>query len=266
VTQLPPTDQAFDLSILSLTKLNSLRDLNYLQRTIPDLVIFCTAQRFIKTWAKQRGIYASRFGYLGGFHITLLLSRIYKLLVRNTDTVTVADIICTFFNHYASFDWSSEMVVDPDLYKTQMRYRRSAREAMVILSLHAPRVNVARTASLLSARTVIEELKRVDGLLSEAGVTWRMIIGDTASREAMTDLTSGAQEFLKSYKSYIKINVQFWGTSLAKGSSLLGWLESKCVVLLVGKSIPPSPYRPPFNLQGRYQPKAPGYPCENLAS
>jgi len=140
------------------------------------------------------------------------------------------------------------MVVDPDLYKTQMRYRRSRREAMVILSVHAPRVNVARTASLPSARTVIEELKRVDGLLSEASVTWRMIIGDTAAKEAMTDLTSGEQEFLKSYKSYIKINAQFWGASLAKGSSLLGWLESKCVVLLIGKSVSPSLYSPAFNL------------------
>jgi hypothetical protein len=238
VTQLPPTDQIFDLSILSLTKLNSFRDLDYLQRKIPDLGKFCTAQRFIKAWAKQRGIYASRFGYLGGFHITLLLSRICKLLVRSANAVTVADIICTFFSHYASFDWTSDMVVEPDFYKTQTRYRRSAREAMVILSLHAPRVNVARTASLPSTTTVVEELKRANGLLSEAGVTWPMIIGGTAAKGAIRDLTSGAQEFLESYNSYIKINTQFWGVSLAKGNSLLGWLESKCVVLFVGKSAP----------------------------
>jgi hypothetical protein len=164
----------------------------------------------------------------------------------------MADIIYTFFNHYASFDWSSEMVVDPYFYKTQTRYRRSAREAMVILSLHAPRVNVARTASLPSLRTVIEELKRADGLLSETGITWPFIIGGTTDKGKIADLTSGAQEFLNSYNSYIKINVQFWGASLAKGSSLLGWLESKCIVLVIGKSVSCSPYPPASNPQGRY--------------
>src|SRR2546430_4211630 len=53
------------------------------------------------------------------------------------------------------------------------------------------------------------------------------------------DPASGAHGFLKSYNSYIKINVQYWGLSLAKGSSVVGWLESRCLALLVGKFFSP---------------------------
>lgn len=234
VPNLLPTDPIFSLPILALTKLNAFRDQDYLQRTMPDLASFRIAHRFAKVWAKQRGIYASRFGYLGGFHITLMLSRICKLLIRQTEgNVTAADIIFNFFNHYAHFDWSIEMVIDPDFHKTQTVYQRSAREPMVILSLHAPRVNVSRTASLPSLQTIVDELKRADNLLSDPGVTWQQVIGGAEN--------GGAREFLKTYNSYIKINVQFWGSSSEKESSLLGWLESKCPLFLVGKfPLPPS--------------------------
>ncbi len=46
-------------------------------------------------------------------------------------------------------------------------------------------------------------------------------------------MASGAADFLRAYKSYVKIDVQFWGLSLAKGAAFVGWLESRCVAVLV---------------------------------
>ena len=226
--------------MLTLTKLKSFRDSDYLKRTIPDLAAFRTAHRLIRAWAEQRGIYSSKFGYLGGFHITLLLSRICKLLFRDAGAITAADLICTFFNHYASFDWKTKMAFDPFFYKQQQpRYHRSAREPMVILGLHAPSVNAAQAVSSPTLRTLVGELKRAAELLSEDGVTWPKLMGSTEEQEATADLPGGAHDFLNSYNSYIRINVQYWGLSLAKGSTLVGWLESRCVLLLVGR-FPPS--------------------------
>jgi hypothetical protein len=159
-----------------------------------------------------------------------MLSRVYKLLFRDSGPVTAADIICTFFNHYANFSWETEMVFDPFFYKQLPLYRRSPREPMVILSLHTPIINVARTASTPSVRTISEELKRTDSLLSEPDVTWPTSVAGMEEEGA-----SVVHGFLKSYNSYIRINVQYWGLSLAKGSSVLGWLESRCLSLLVGR-------------------------------
>lgn len=234
VIQLPPTDPSFDLPIQSLTKLKSFRDLDYLQRTIPDLAAFRTAHRFIRAWAKQRGIYAAKFGYLGGIHITLLLSCICKLLFRDAGAITAADIICMFFHHYATFDFKNQMVFDPFFEKQRPKYHRSAREPMVILGLHAPSTNVSHTASVPSVETIVQELKRADDLISEARITWPDLLSSRDMESEMIDPPTAASEFLTAYNSYIKIDVQYWGLSLAKGSTLVGWLESRCVQLLVG--------------------------------
>lgn len=98
---------------------------------------------------------------------------------------------------------------------------------MVVLTLHPPRVNVCRAASLPALWAIREELQRAVRILAEPAVSWESLIDGLEG--------GGAGEFLMEYKSYVKIDVHYWGTSVASGSSLVGWLESKCVALLVGK-------------------------------
>jgi poly(A) polymerase Pap1 len=193
---------------------------------------FRLAHRFLHVWARERGVYAGKFGLLNGFAITLMLFRILKpCLPHGSDDneVTALNLIATFFSYYSAFDWAADMIHDPAFAIEKKKYRRSAREVMVVLSLHAPRVNVLRTASLPALRVISEELHRADRLLEEADGSWESLIG-----------ADGAGEFLRAYRSYVKIDVSYWGSSLTKGSSLVGWLESKCVVLLVGKPPPHS--------------------------
>lgn len=186
---------------------------------------FRLAHRLLHVWARERGVYAGKFGFLNGFAIALMLFRILKPY-HDADAVTTApDLIATFFSYYSAFDWAADMVHDPAFAIEKKKYRRGAREVMVVLSLHAPRVNVVRAASLPALRTISEEIHRTDRLLEEPDVNWESLMG-----------LDGAGEFLGAYRSYVKIDVSYWGSSLAKGSSLVGWLESKCVVLLVGKS------------------------------
>ncbi|KAE8143771.1 hypothetical protein BDV38DRAFT_3094 [Aspergillus pseudotamarii] len=224
--ELPAGDSTFDLPMQSLLKLNSLRDMHYLQRTIPDLASFRLAYRFIKLWAQRRGIYSSKLGYLGGIHITLLLGRICTLSFRQAGSISTADIVTTFFKHYALFNWEKNVVYDPSFYKSAPRYFRPQREPLVILSQHQPKVNVARAASIPSTRTLVQEFQRADQLLSRQGVTWEQLAGSVEN-------STGADEFFKSYRSYAKVNVQYWGGAATKGRMLVGWLEWRCVSLLV---------------------------------
>ncbi|KAL3493496.1 hypothetical protein BJX62DRAFT_82097 [Aspergillus germanicus] len=228
---LPATDPTFDIPMHSLLKLNPLRDMHYLQRTIPDLASFRLAYRFIKAWAVRRGIYSSKLGYLGGIHITLLLSRVAKLAFYSTGrTVSAPELIVTFFRTYAELDWAREMVFDPGFYSAPPRYFRSAREPAVILTLHTPKVNVARSATVPSARILEAEFKRMDALLSD---TDKVKNGQTSWSDILGSADKGVDDFLTSYPSYIKVNVQHWGAGGAKGRMLVGWLEWRCVSLLV---------------------------------
>ncbi|KAK7956738.1 uncharacterized protein PG986_005960 [Apiospora aurea] len=226
--RLQPNDPAFSLSMHTLAKLKPVRDLYYLRQTIPDLAAFRTAHYVVKTWAKQRGIYAGKFGYLNGIQISVLLARICKLLFHDSGSTSVPTILTTFFHHYANFDWTTQMAFDPFFHKS-LRYVRTAREPMAILGFHPLSLNTALAASTPSVRTIAEEFQKASEILCSDGATWSGFLGDH-------DRVDGALDFLKTYKSYVKIDVQFWGISLAKGSQYVGWLESRCVMLLVDLS------------------------------
>lgn len=219
--RLPASDPAWMLSAQTLNKLKPIRDIDYVRRSVPDIIKFRLAHRFIKTWAKRRGIYALKYGYLGGISIIVLLARLHKLLAHDNAVVSLPDLLTTFFDHYATFNWRTDLAFDPFFHK-QLNYRRTEREPLAILGYAPPALNTCLAASVPSVRTITEEFQRADKVLSEEGITWSTFLE-----------TDGSADFLKSFKSYIKINVQFWGGSLTKGRGLVGWLESRCVSLLV---------------------------------
>lgn len=238
---LPASDPVFNLSILSLRKLKPYRDLIYVKRTTPDLATFDLAYRAIKLWAMQRGVYSSKFGYLGGVHITLMLSWVYKRIahevsVNDTPTVSASDLVATFFQHYANFNWAGDMVYDAFYHKQKPRYHRTSREPMVVLGFHSPNSNVAHTSTLPGLSVLTKELKAASARLSDVSMTWEKFF-DQSGSQSFNGLGFGESHFLQSYQSYVTIDIQFWGRTLAKGKSLVGWVESRCLSLVVGTYI-----------------------------
>jgi hypothetical protein len=241
IQNLPASDSIFNLSILSLRKLKPYRDLLYIQRTIPSLATFGLAYRAIKLWATQRGIYSSKFGFLGGVHLTLMLSWVYKRVAYDIDAhdspaVSAEDLVGTFFHHYAQFDWSDDMVFDAFFHKQKPRYHRTAREPMVVLGFHAPNSNVAHTSTAPGLLILTKEFKAASLRLSKPDMTWAGFF-EPPGMHNLTGMGLGETQFLQSYNSYVSIDIQFWGRTLAKGKSLVGWVESRCLSLIVGKYI-----------------------------
>lgn len=220
VLELPASNPVWAVSAQTLNKLKAARDLDYVRRSVPDIANFRIACRLIKEWAKRRGIYAAKYGYLGGIQSAILLARVYKLLAREEAVVSVPDLLATFFNHYARFDWKKDLVFDPFFHK-QLSYRRTDREPLVIIGYFPPSLNTSTAASVSSVRTITEEFQRADRLLQEEGMTWTQF------------LTADDSSFLKSFKRYIKIDMQFWGGSLTKGRGFVAWIESRFVSLIV---------------------------------
>ncbi|KAH7133447.1 hypothetical protein EDB81DRAFT_659428 [Dactylonectria macrodidyma] len=230
----PTTDPVFALPLQTLVKLKPARDLIYLRRSIPDMGQYRLAHLFIKAWAQSRGIYAAKFGYLGGIHISVLLVPICKLLAQHGGAVSVSDIIVTFLHHYADFDWKSQVVFDP-FFHNELRYNRTFREPLCLLGWHTPSLNTAANASFPTVNAIAEEFRRAKDLLSTADLTWAKILGSGIDNGGgLSQLGGqGATEFLQAYRSYIKIDAHYWGSSSEKGGRFIGWLESRCVMLLV---------------------------------
>ncbi|KID61949.1 DUF455 domain protein, partial [Metarhizium hybridum] len=229
----PATDPAFNLPAQTLSKLKPARDLAYLKRSIPDMAKYRIAHLLLKAWAKSRGLYSSKFGLLGGINISVMLVPICKLLAYNGANVGTIDILTTFFHHYRNFDWRRNMVFDP-LFHGTIKYHRTQRESMCLLGWHTPSLNTALNASYSTIHTLSAELMRASDLLSQEGVNWDTFLRGTQPPLSFPELTAcNAASFLDAYRSYVKIDARYWGSSPSKGRRFVGWLESRCVMVLV---------------------------------
>jgi poly(A) polymerase Pap1 len=224
----PSTDPAFALPVQTLYKLKPLRDVAYLRRSIPDMAQYRVAHLFIKAWAKSRGLYGPKFGLLGGIHITALLVPVVKMLASEAGSVSVGDIITTFFSHYAHINWKTQIVIDPFFHGGSVNHRRLEREPMCLLGWHPPALNTALNASAPTVHTISTEMARAHAVLSQADMNWDKFLGPQSA-------DMGAVDFLKSHKLYARIDVNYWGSSSQKRNAFVGWLESRSVLLLVGK-------------------------------
>ncbi|KAL2159875.1 hypothetical protein VTH06DRAFT_2008 [Thermothelomyces fergusii] len=233
VLRLPPSDPVWSLPAQTLAKLKAVRDADYLRRSVPDLATFRLAHRFVKTWAKARGIYAARFGFLGGIQISVLLARVHKLLARGAGTPpppppTPEALVATFFHHYAAFDWSARPAFDPLFHRRRLPYARTAREPLAILGYFPPALNTAGAASVPSVRTLAAEFRRASDALRSSSSS-----SSLSSWSAFLSASAARDDFFAAHRSFVKLDVQYWGLSLARGVRFLGWLESRCVMLLV---------------------------------
>lgn len=209
----------------------------YLTRSIPDLVQFRLAYLLIKSWAKEKGIYAAKFGYLGGIHIFALLVPICKMLFQQEGSVSVSDVIVTFFHHYARFDWKKDTVFDPFFHK-RPRYVRTPREPLCLLGWHGPSLNSALAASAPTVKTIAAQFRLADERLGRDGVTWSSFLGLPGHGSPGVKTApggGGAAEFLRAFRSYVRLDAHYWGLSQERRNAFVGWLGSRCVSVLVGK-------------------------------
>jgi hypothetical protein len=96
---------------------------------------------------------------------------------------------------------------------------------------------VAYTATKPSVKTLVNEFQIADELLSQEAMTWTEFFGNTVDSFNPNELDAGTATFLAAHESYAQINIQYWGRTLSKGQGLIGWVESRCMLLVVGMSL-----------------------------
>ena len=217
---LPPTDPVFLLPVHTLRTLNSYRNLLALLRALPttSLPAFRLAHRALKIFLVSHGIYSSQLGYLGGIHLTLLLTRISLL---SPPDLSAMQLIHAFFATYANWDWARDAVTIPGVNDTSTYTRSPGREPMVIMSIEKPMVNVVQNANRHTLDAIVSSFTHVHRRLVE-GVHWTDICG---SGDICGNIFKST--FLSSYESYIKIDLLLWGINTAKVRAWVSYVESR---------------------------------------
>lgn len=139
--------------------------------------------------------------------------------------LTAAEALQLFFDEYSGFKYEEEIVRDPE-FSTTLYRRTISREPLVICTIHSPIVNAAHTASRHTLRTFRGEALRASQTL-KGDCGWNKLAGGGGGE--------AEREFLDTFGHFIKIDIRYWGRDVAGATTLVGWIESRCVLLLVGK-------------------------------
>lgn len=259
----PAPDPAVSTSPETQWALRAFREAEYAQQTVPDIQAFRLAHRFIRVWAEGRGIYSATLGYLSGTQITILLTRVVKMLAQHRTAPRVTELLLEFYKKYASFDWRQDDVFDWSFH-SDLRYSRTKDEPLAILSYFPPALNTSLAASTSTVWTMEREFQRQQELIES-----KMGKGDQEELADPNDLAieSAEEDILESvegqdkskkvkanardwdrlladnatfypgdslrgcmtypYKLHLKTSAQYWGGSITKGRAFVSWLESR---------------------------------------
>lgn len=228
VSTLPSEDPLFSLPASTLRVLNAYRDNRRLLALLPGgrLPSFRLALRAIKLFVAARGLSGAKLGFLGGVHLTLLLARL-ALSSTPDGPSTASGMLAAFLSRYARFPYADE-IVSVEGAAAGSTYRRTPREALAILSVERPLINVAAGATAPNVATIRDELVRADALMNQSNESWATICG-TPDRSA--------RAFLSKYPAYVKVDLSFWGMDAMRMRALLGYVESRLVKVRLSLSL-----------------------------
>eukprot|EP00924_Labyrinthula_sp_SR-Ha-C_P002431 snap_masked-scaffold_16-processed-gene-4.30-mRNA-1 protein AED:0.09 eAED:0.09 QI:0/-1/0/1/-1/1/1/0/659 len=110
-TKVPKLDQILDDRILvglddqTVRSINGPRVTELIIKLVPNYENFALVLRCVRHWAKQRGIYSNKLGYLGGVNWGILVAFCCQLY----PTSSPSKLLATFFNLYHMWKWPTEV-------------------------------------------------------------------------------------------------------------------------------------------------------------
>lgn len=94
----------------SLLSVNGTRVTDAILSLVPDAQTFRCALRFIKIWARRRGLYSNSMGFLGGISWAILVARVSQLYPNAAPSVLVAK----FFKLLSMWKWPAPIKLTHD--------------------------------------------------------------------------------------------------------------------------------------------------------
>ena len=90
-----------------IRSLNGSRVAEWICRLVPNFPTFCTTLRFIKHWARQRGLYSNVLGFLGGVNYAILVA----FVCQRYPNACAATVVQKFFLVYTQWRWPNPILL-----------------------------------------------------------------------------------------------------------------------------------------------------------
>ncbi|SCM22544.1 poly(A) polymerase PAP, putative [Plasmodium chabaudi chabaudi] len=162
-----------NLDEVTVRSLNGIRVADLILGSVPNKDNFRNTLRFIKLWAKRRGIYSNILGFLGGISWALLTAKICQIYPN----YNISQLICKFFRVYSIWNWKYPVLIqnikkynveglknftiwDPE------KNVKDKLHIMPIITPAFPCMNSTHNVTYCTRSILIEEFKRAHSIIS----------------------------------------------------------------------------------------------------
>ncbi|CAG9477842.1 unnamed protein product [Plasmodium vivax] len=252
-----------NLDEVTVRSLNGIRVADLILASVPHKDHFRNTLRYIKLWAKSRGIYSNILGFLGGISWALLTAKICQLYPN----YNVSQLIGKFFRVYSIWNWKYPVLIqninkynhvdglrnfsvwDPE------KNIKDKLHVMPIITPAFPCMNSTHNVTYCTRSILIDEFKRAHYIINYmeanpgANVTFVMnqangIVTPVSAPTTSSSTTgsgsipgSGSMwtnilqplDLFASYKHFL--HIQIMATNELIYNSWKGWIESKIRLL-----------------------------------
>jgi poly(A) polymerase len=155
----------------SVRSLSVARVASLILELVPNASVFRSCLRVIRLWARRRGLYSNKAGFLGGISWALLVCFVCQMFPR----ASVASLVHRFFSVLSSWRWPTPILVahpsnggstDSVQWDPQHNIHDRA-HLMPIITPGFPAVNTAVNVNLSTLRVLREEFARGQRIMDD---------------------------------------------------------------------------------------------------
>ncbi|GMF14646.1 unnamed protein product [Phytophthora lilii] len=155
----------------SVRSLSVARVASLILELVPNASVFRSCLRVVRLWARRRGLYSNKAGYLGGISWALLVCFVCQMFPR----ASVASLVHRFFSVLASWRWPTPILVahpsnggnaDNIQWDPQHNIHDRA-HLMPIITPGFPAVNTAVNVNISTLRVLREEFARGQRIMDD---------------------------------------------------------------------------------------------------
>eukprot|EP00826_Nyctotherus_ovalis_P048081 TRINITY_DN5628_c0_g2_i6.p1 TRINITY_DN5628_c0_g2~~TRINITY_DN5628_c0_g2_i6.p1 ORF type:complete len:505 (-),score=110.13 TRINITY_DN5628_c0_g2_i6:148-1662(-) len=218
-------DMLADCDAASIYSINSYRNNIKITQLFPDRQLFGLCLSTVKRWAKARGVYGNKLGYLGGVSWAIMVTKAFQLF--RADTLHRA--VEVFFKTFAAWKWNRPVILcdmkvlslgNGGVHNWNPRSSENDQQhLMPIITPMYPCLNSAFNVSATTLRVMRKEFQRAKEIISQIneGAMWETLFEEYS--------------LFNSFHRYIKIEVISGNEEESKRSE--GLVESKLRLLII---------------------------------
>ena len=167
-----------NLDEASVMSVNGPRATYMISKLVPNYDNFLIVLRCIRVWAKRRGLYGNKFGFLGGINCNILVAFVCQLYPE----ASPSNLLQRFFRVYSNWDWPSPIQLNhikPNMSGDDFRIWSKDydyNDLMPMITPAYPAMNSAKSVSENSLRVMTEEFNKgneiMTKIIAEGGEGW----------------------------------------------------------------------------------------------